>query len=256
MFSDNFQMEENEDYMNSIFGLSLLFPIGESYIEEDRINNRISSIPINENENLEDNNDTRERSFFKVTRKNNKLGRKRKIENEKEILEENEHNKYSSDNAKRKIQVHFISFIITFINFVLKELGYTDEFCNINYDFKINVNKNNIEKLKNPDIGYIFSQTLSSKYKKKNPDKNKIIYQRLKNIPVLRNIFAYNYKDFFKDFYYNKENDLNLNKFGLNINIKYKYGKKIKMYNDLKEKNNKDPEYIKRLDECVNNLLK
>ena len=228
-----FQMEETEDYMNSNLGLSFLISEGEceSFNEEDSNDNR-ESIPINENENVENNNDTRERSFFIVTREVNKIGRKRKIKKEKEILDENEHNKYSSDNVIRKIQVHFISFIITFINFVLKELGYRDIFCNINNDFKINVNKKNIEKLKNSNIGYILKQTLSSKYKKKNSDNNKIIYERLKNIPVLRNIFAYNYKDFFKDFYYNKENNLNLNKFGLNITINYKYGKKIKMYND------------------------
>ena len=138
----------------------------------------------------------------------------------------------------------------------MKVLGYTDEFYNINNKFKINVNKKNIEELKNSKIGHILSQKINSKYNKKNPETNKIIYKKLKNIPILRNIFAYNYKDFFEEFYYNNENDLNLNKFGLNINLKYKYGKEIKMYNDLKLKNNIDPEYIKRLDECINNLLK
>ena len=190
------------------------------------------------------------------SRKNNKIGRKRKKENENEIFDDTVHNKYRSDNVIRKIQVHFISFIITFINLMLLELGYSDIFCNINYTFKANVIKRNIIKLNKSNIGYILKQKISSKYSKKDRETNKIIYEKLKNIPVLRNIFAYNYKDFFKDFYYNNENNLNLNKFGLNINLKYKYGNKIKMYNDLKEANIKDPKYIKRLDECVNNLLK
>ena len=164
------------------------------------------------------------------------------------------YNKYSFDNILRKIQVHFISFIIQFINLVLLELGYRDKFYNINYSLKTNVNKRNIEKLKISNIGYILSQKISLKYKK-DAKRNQIIYEKLKNNPILSNIFSYNYKDFFKDFYYNKESNLNLNKFGLNINLKHKYGTKIKMYNDLKEKN-KDSEYIKKLDECVNILIK
>ena len=189
---------------------------------------------------------------FNKTKKMIKNGRKRK--NETEIFVGICHNKYYSDNILRKIQVHFISFIIQFINLVLLELGYRDKFYNINYSLKTNVNKRNIEKLKISNIGYILSQKISLKYKK-DAKRNQIIYEKLKNNPILSNIFSYNYKDFFKDFYYNKESNLNLNKFGLNINLKHKYGTKIKMYNDLKEKN-KDSEYIKKLDECVNILIK
>ena len=90
----------------------------------------------------------------------------------------------------------------------------------------------------------------------KDAESNKVIYEKLKKNHILSHIFSYNYKDFFNDYYYNKESNLNLNKFGLNINLKHKYGKKIKIYNDLKEKNIKDSEYIKRLDECVYNFLK
>ena len=245
--------EDSESYMNnSLF--HFLFPKNvESYIEEDSIisskfeDNPLNNLNSNRNENLEDIDIEEKNNYSKVTIKKNKIGRKRK--NETEIC--TGHNKYCSDNIIRKIQIHFISFIIKFINLVLLELGYIDEFCNINYRFKEKVNKRNIAKLKRSNIGYILCQKISPKYKK-NEDKNKIIYEKLKNIPVLRNIFSYNYTDFFKDFYYNKENNLNLNKFGLNINLKHKYGDSIKMYNDLKEENNKDPEYIKRLEECVN----
>ena len=108
--------------------------------------------------------------------------------------------------------------------------------------------------MKISNIGYILSQNISKKYKK-DAKSNKVNYEKLKNNPFLSDIFSYNYKDFFKDFYYNKESNLNLNKFGLNVNLKHKYGKKIEMYNDLKEKNIKDSEYIKRLDECINNIL-
>ena len=222
-----------------------LFPYknGEFNIENDSIDSILKGIFYDKKtEDI----DTREKSYyFRVL----KTGRKRK--NEAEIFTDISHNKYSSDNIMRKIQIHFISFIIKFINLVLEELGYEDKFCNINYSFKEKVNKRNIAKLKSTNIGYILRQKISKKYTK-NAETNIIIYEKLKNTPILRNIFSYNYRDFFKDFYYNKESNLNLNKFGININLKHKYGDSIKMYNDLKEKNNKDPEYIKKLDEYVN----
>ena len=64
---------------------------------------------------------TREKPYFKVSKKTTNLGRKKKYENHDAY-----HNKYSTDNVLRKIQVHFISFIITFVNIVLKELGYQE----------------------------------------------------------------------------------------------------------------------------------
>ena len=236
--------------MNSSLSHFLFPKNGESYIEEDIIisskfeDNPLNILYSNKNENVED-------IDSKVTIKKKKIGRKRK--NETEIC--TGHNKYCSDNIIRKIQIHFISFIIKFINLVLLELGYIDEFCNIDYSFKKDVMKSNITKLKSSNIGYILSQKISTKYKKY-AERNKVIYETLKNNPIVNNIFSYNYKDFFKDFYYNKESSLNLNKFGLNINLKHKYGKEIKMYSDLKEKNIKDSKYIKRLDECVYNFLK
>ena len=250
MFNYEFQSKENESHMNNL----LPFPFIDDYEEifEDDINdNKLEDSEYSEYGSGE----TRDKSFFKAIKKNSKIGRKRK--NETEIFVDTCHNKYHSDNVLRKIQVHYISFIINFINLVLLILGYRDEFCNINYSFKTNVNKRNIEKLKISNIGHILSQNISTKYIK-DAKSNKAIYEKLKNNPILSNIFAYNYKDFFNDFYYSKESNLNLNKFGLNINLKHKYGKKIKIkkYNDLKEENIKDSEYIKRLDECAYNFLK
>ena len=262
MFNDESQSEENQSYMNNLFS----FPsIKDEYniLDDDIIISRkLVTIPLkmtngNKNEDSEDSEygkaETRDKSFFKVIKKNSKIGRKRK--NETENFVGDGHNKYHSDNVLRKIQVDFISFIIKFINLVLLILGYRDKFYNINYSFKTNVNKRNIEKLKILNIGYILSQNISTKYKK-DAESNKVIYEKLKKNHILSHIFSYNYKDFFNDYYYNKESNLNLNKFGLNINVKHKYGKKIKIYNDLKEKNIKDSEYIKILDEGVYNFLK
>ena len=242
MFNFDFQSEDNQsefDISNPhyMFQLNPLFIIGESNNEEvifSKLETPSKETYDNGNENLEDS-VTKEKSKFKVTKIISKIGRKRKRKNEAYISVELDHNKYCSDNILRKIKVHFISFII-------------------NYTFKANSNKRSIEKLKNSYIGYILNQKISSKYKM-DAESNKVLYEKYKNIHVLHNIFCYRTKDFFEEFYYNKESNFNLNKFGLNINLKDKYREKLKTYNDLKDKYINDTEYIKRLDTCVSNFI-
>ena len=242
MFNFDFQSEDNQSEFDIsiphyMFQLNLLFIIGESNNEEvifSKLETPSKETYDNENENIEDS-VTKEKSKFKVTKIISKIGRKRKRKNEAYISVELDHNKYCSDNILRKIKVHFISFII-------------------NYTFKANSNKRSIEKLKNSYIGYILNQKISSKYKM-DAESNKVLYEKYKNIHVLHNIFCYRTKDFFEEFYYNKESNFNLNKFGLNINLKDKYREKLKTYNDLKDKYINDTEYIKRLDTCVSNFI-
>ena len=242
MFNFDFQSEDNQSEFDIsiphyMFQLNPLFIIGESNNEEvifSKLETPSKETYDNGNENLEDS-VTKEKSKFKVTKIISKIGRKRKRKNEAYISVELDHNKYCSDNILRKIKVHFISFII-------------------NYTFKTNSNKRSIAKLKNSYIGYILNQKISSKYKM-DAESNKVLYEKYKNIHVLHNIFCYRTKDFFEEFYYNKESLFNLNKFGLNINLKDKYREKLKTYNDLKDKNINDTEYIKRLDKCVSNFI-
>ena len=103
------------------------------------ISELLNNLNVNKNEILEDseyiNANSREKSiFFKVTTKNKKLGRKRKIEIEN--FTDTGHDKYHPDNMKTKIQVHFISFIFIFVNVVLRILGYKEQFDKIDYSLK------------------------------------------------------------------------------------------------------------------------
>ena len=89
------------------------------------------------------------------------------------------HNKNSKDNIKRKIQVHFITFIIKFINMVLKTFKYKEQFKDIEQKFKINSNNKNIAELQKKNIGEILNREISSKFKKINKDYNKILYKKI-----------------------------------------------------------------------------
>ena len=91
-----------------------------------------------------------------------KRGRKKERENKSQT-----HDKYWMDNILRKIQNHFLSFIIFFINDILKALNYEQRFLKLDQSFKVNIKKDFVESLKKKAIGEIIDNKISTKYKKK-----------------------------------------------------------------------------------------
>ena len=91
-----------------------------------------------------------------------KRGRKKERENKSQT-----HDKYWMDNILRKIQNHFLSFIIFFINDILKALNYEQRFLKLDQSFKVNIKKDFVESLKKKTIGEIIDNKISTKYKKK-----------------------------------------------------------------------------------------
>ena len=179
---------------------------------------------------------------------NKKRGRK-KIKNINAI-----HNKFVTDNLLRKIQIHYINFIVSFINEVLQIFGYKQKLLFLNYKFKSNVNKNNINHLKNSSIGDILCTDISPKYSKNSPKYNNIIINIIKNNPIINSILSENYLHLFKNIYYKGKRIIDLKYYGLDTKIIL--SKKIEMYHDLLNKSYNSNSikidfYIKRMNECV-----
>ena len=174
---------------------------------------------------------------------NKKRGRKRKKINKFKI-----HDKNSSDNLLRKIQVHYISFIISFINEILKNLKYEERFFKLDYKFKFNINKKFVESLKTKNIGEIISNEISKKYKE-DSNYNKKIYEQIKENEVLKKIFSENYLVIFRKFYYQNKDKINLSEYGLDKKIKL--SKKVEMFNDLYNKINSKNQYTKNIKDFV-----
>ncbi len=198
----------------------------------------IESIELNNNEFSFENN--------KVFR-----GRKRKtgLNNNKK-----QHTKYDLDNIERKIQTHYQTFIANFVNQVLENLGYDEQFYQIDYKCKQRVNKQFMNYLKKSNIGTVLCQNISPKFsREKNKEKNLNVFNKVINYPVINNLLLTNYLDLFKDVYYKSERIVNLNKYNLNINIKL--NEKIQLYIDLLNKNicKENNDYIKILNEYVKN---
>jgi hypothetical protein len=181
--------------------------------------------------------------------KNKKRGRKSNSEEEKE----KSHDKYSPDNVKRKIQVHYLSFITLIINVILDSCGIREKFYKLEYEFKRIVNKKHFNYLINSKIGDIISKEISNKYKKKRKDNNSNVYNYFIANKVLEGIFEMKYLDFFRMFYMKKEKIVDLKIIGIDKIITL--SEKTETYYDLLEKLKKenDEKYIKLIDECIKN---
>jgi hypothetical protein len=176
------------------------------------------------------------------------LGRKKNGEKVNEA-EGSSHDMYSNDNISVKIQTHFLNFIIQSLNCIFSHCNYDKQLSKLDYEFKKNATKENVEYLKNETIGNIISNNkISKKYTSINDksEANKIICEEIKDISVLSKILSENYLVFFKKFYYNSDSYINLKDYGLDKDITFtKDAKNFKHF--LKENEKRGSQYIKSI---------
>ena len=177
-----------------------------------------------------------------------KRGRRKSLMNDNKFI----HDKNSSDNLKRKIHVHFLSFIVSYLNEILKNLNYKQRFLQLDYGFKKNINNEYFKYIKKQSIGDIICNRISYKYKLEKKYYNKKIYEQIKENEILNKIFSQSYLNLFKNIYYKSNNIISLKEYGLNKNIFL--STKVKMYKDLLY-NIKDldinKQHIKKINECI-----
>jgi hypothetical protein len=196
---------------------------------------------INKGENISKEN-SNNMTFIK-----RKRGRNKSLMNDNNFI----HDKNSSDNLKRKIHVHFLSFIVSYLNEILKNLNYKQRFLQLDYYFKKNIKNERLKYIKKQSIGDIIRNRISYKYKQ-NKYYNVIIYEQIKENEILNKIFSQSYLNLFKNIYYKSNNIISLKEYGLN---KYIFlSTKVKMYKDLlyniKDLDN-NKQHIKKINECI-----
>ena len=256
------QIENNtfllESYNASLFNKLPIFGIGE----EEKLNNtkKDEKSPTDEKElyliKKLNNLSISPPKLFKILNQKKRRGRVKQEKKQEEMnIKENEdnnydkiHDKYTSDNLLRKVQVHYLSFIVRFLNEILKFLCCEQRFLNLNYEFKSNVNKKFFSSLKTKTIGDIISTQISVKYKKEAQNYNKNIFDQTKNNKILDKIYSENYSLFFKKIYFKSKREINLREYGLNKKIIL--SEKVEMYEDLLE--NKEYVYKRNIKKCVN----
>ena len=152
-------------------------------------------------------NKKKEDSFKKIinfqTFLRKKRGKKPILNNKK--ISKKQHSSDDFDNIQRKIQVHFISFLVSFSNDLLKcYFGNKTKyhFKDVKYDLKRIVNHNYVEKIKQSKWSDIMQMKISPKNKRFNEDNNKNIYLKITQLSnELKDFFDKKYLYIFQKYY-------------------------------------------------------
>ena len=132
-----------------------------------------------------------------------KRGRKSENNSKKET-----HDSKSYDNILIKIQVHFMNFIISFINDCIRASNKSKKlfFKKFNTDIKKKISKMSFDSIKNSTINEILSNIkISRKYKKFDPYYNKVNLNILLKDDWFKKLFGMKFLDLFRYYYNDKE---------------------------------------------------
>lgn len=174
--------------------------------------------------------------YFKKPRKSNK---------------KKQHTASDDDNILRKIQVIFLSFIISYTNDIISSLinENVPRFKDLSYEIKKIVNHKFVESLKSKKIEDIVKLKITPKIKKDEKINQHIYDSILKICPIIKEFFDRTYLSLFEEYYENQNNNFTFN--GKIISLSGKTIKKT--YNSLINKNFRYKEKIKYV--CINYYL-
>ena len=155
------------------------------------------------------------------------------------------HNASDYDNILRKIQVHFLTFLIYFTNDLLDTFlpKHTSlRFKNLDYDLKKPVNHTYVQRLKSQTVGEILQLKASSKNRKFDSSINQQNFNKICEIsPILRNFFKLSFINVFNDYY--SKTTRNFTFEGIKINI----SQRTKLLIDLLAKNPEAEDKIQQI---------
>ena len=166
----NLTCESSEIYQNSL-NQNIPFSDNPELIKTNHLNE--DEIPENDIYYVKQSKKKKKETSVKFILKGKKRGRVK----QKKINKI--HDKHTIDNVLRKIQVNYMTFLISFINEILKNLNYNERFLKLDYSIKKNINKDFFESLKTKNIGEIICSKISDKYKKVKKN-NKNIFEKIK----------------------------------------------------------------------------
>jgi hypothetical protein len=168
------------------------------------------------------------------------------------------HCNLSNDNIAKKIESHYLKFLIRFLNVILKKLNCKQKFCGFSKKSKIfsNASKANIKAINIKTIKEIFDLEITKRQKKIYEEdiyKNKSIYEEvLTKFPQMKVLFEKKLIDIFNEIYYDENHRnlklIDLNKYNINLIIDLKK-EKLENFEDLlnkkKEESEKKKEVVK-----------
>ena len=161
------------------------------------------------------------KDLFKTEQLKRKRGRKINKESKKAT-----HSALFKDNIKRKIQVHFLTFLVSLINDIISTFPFKGiSLKDLAYNMKAKISEMYFEKLKKSSIKELIENiNISSKFKNYEENMNKEVIKKLieYDFDYFSKLFEEDYLFFFR-LYYNDEKPLNkLSLFGKTIEFSKK----------------------------------
>ena len=152
---------------------------------------------------------TKTKPNFITKKKEQKDFKKKRGREKKTKIERNEHDSNSYDNIITKIQVHFLNFLISFLNDAIDSIFEKNKnihFVKFNYAEKSNRKNEYLAKMKSSTIKeLLLNIDISLKYKKFEKNINKKLVEKLDQFPFFQQVFKMNFLKLFYYYYNNKQ---------------------------------------------------
>ena len=189
---NSYESQYNAEYIPSLEQIYNIFNYQPNVLSLDEDEDEVERLLFKSKKIIK--NDNKLRPTFRTEPTKKKRGKKRYKESKKA-----EHTALAPENIITKIQVHYLNFIVSFLNdCVLNTLG--DEktkefsFLSFNYKEKSNSSKKHLDKMKKSTILDILkSLGISDRYKNYAKNKNKMNVEALIENPYFRYIFEKNF---------------------------------------------------------------
>jgi hypothetical protein len=226
--------EEDKDSMDEVY---LIKEQNNSKVELQSTDSSTKTVTFSQSENSPKKEDFFCKKINFKTMLYRKRGRKEKNNTSKK-MKKKPHGPGDFDNIQRKIQVHFITFLIKLANDIIKTiLGNKAKysFRDIKYDIKKIVNHDYVEYLKKVNYSDILQMVISPKNKKYDENSNKKLYKKLiEESDLFKKIFDKEYLYIMQKYYLElKGNETEIDFDG----IKIKLSNKTKPFPHLLQKN-------------------
>ena len=152
---------------------------------------------------------TKTKPNFITKKKEKKDFKKKRGRKKKKDIERIEHDSNSYDNIITKIQVHFLNFLISFLNDAIDSIFEKNKnihFVKFNYAEKSNRKNEYLAKMKSSTIkDLLLNIDISLKYKKFEKNINKKLVEKLDQFPFFQQVFKMNFLKLFYYYYNNKQ---------------------------------------------------
>ena len=152
---------------------------------------------------------TKTKPNFITKKKEKKDFKKKRGREKKKDIERIEHDSNSYDNIITKIQVHFLNFLISFLNDAIDSIFEKNKnihFVKFNYAEKSNRKNEYLAKMKSSTIkDLLLNIDISLKYKKFEKNINKKLVEKLDQFPFFQQVFKMNFLKLFYYYYNNKQ---------------------------------------------------